>query len=174
MTQNIKQFGLIERNNMPAGVTYIGRLPDALSDTHREYINDVFVSKELFFVRFSRAFSDGRTTGRSQFEMPLAALSWVVESIETMFERKPSLGGLAKDVQHTDKAFDGENIELRYGVSVAGEGIGGYTVTNFSRDCYILPGEAAQTFSFALSIWQDHARTMFKDIIKRQLVGELA
>ena len=33
-------------------------------------------------------------------------------------------GGLAKDVQHTDKAFDGENIELRYGVSVAGEGAG--------------------------------------------------
>ncbi|MGI5308380.1 hypothetical protein [Rheinheimera sp. WS51] len=47
-------------------------------------------------------------------------------------------------------------------------------LTNFSRDCYILPGEAAQTFSFALSIWKDHARAMFKDIIRRYQAGEIA
>ncbi len=174
MRANLKQHGLIERDNVPAGCTYIGRLPDLLSDQQREYINDVFVSKDLFIVRFQRVFADGRINGRSQFEMPLDALNWVVDSIETMFERKPSQGGLAKDVLHIDKTFDGEELELRYGVSVAGEGVGGYTLTNFNRDCYILPGEAAQTFSFALSIWTDHARAMFKDIIRRYQAGEFA
>lgn len=174
MKANLKQAGLIERDNVPAGLTYISRLPDLLSDEKREYINDIFVSGKLFIVRFQRAFSDGRVNGRSQFEMPIEALSWVVDAIEMMFERKPSQGGLAKDVLHTDKTFDGEKLELRYGVSVAGEGIDGYTLTNFSRDCYILPGEAAQTFSFALSIWKNHARDMFKDIVRRYQAGEFA
>lgn len=174
MTKNINQNGLIDRTNLAPSFTYVGRLPDALSDENREYINDIFVSKNLFIVRFQRALSDGRVTGRSQFEMPIEALSWVVDSIEKMFERKPSESGLSKDVQHLDKQFDGEHIELRYGVSVAGEGIGGYTLTNFNRDCYILPGEASQTFSFALDIWHDHAKAMFKDIIRRHNAGEFA
>jgi hypothetical protein len=168
----LKQFGLIEHDNLSPDLTSIGRLPDLLSDEKREYINEIYVSEKLFIVRFQRKFSDGRVNGRSQFEMPIEALSWTVDAIEEMFERKPSQGGLAKDVQHLDQKFDGEELELRYGVSVAGEGVGGYTLTNFSRDCYILPGEAAQTFSFALSIWQDHARDMFKDIIRRYQAGE--
>ncbi|WP_166836919.1 hypothetical protein [Rheinheimera pleomorphica] len=174
MPSIFKHLGLIDYSNIPTDYVYIGTLPNALSSPNREIVSDIFIGKGLFIVRKEGRLANGKRNSITQFEMPLDALSWVLESIETMFERKPSLGGLAKDIQHTDKAFDGENIELRYGVSVAGEGIGGYTVTNFSRDCHILPGEAAQTFSFALTIWQDHARAIFKDIIKRQLAGEFA
>ena len=174
MLSTFKHLGLIDYANIPADYVYIGKLPNALSTTKREIVNDIFIGDNLFIVRKEGRLANGKKNSISQFEMPLDALSWVVDSIETMFERKPSQGGLAKEVQHLDKQFTGENIELRYGVSVAGEGVGGYTLTNFSRDCYILPGEAAQTFSFALSIWKDHARAMFKDIIRRFQAGEFA
>jgi len=169
-----KHLGLIDYSNIPADYVYIGKLPNALSTTKREIVNDIFIGDNLFIVRKEGRLANGKKNSITQFEMPLDALNWVLDSIETMFERKPSQGGLAKDVLHIDKTFDGEELVLRFGVSVAGEGVGGYTLTNFSRDCYILPGEAAQTFSFALSIWQDHARDMFKDIVRRYQAGEFA
>ena len=172
MLNKFKHLGLIDYSNIPQGYVYIGKLPSALSTAKREIVNDIFVAKDLFIVRKEGRLANGKTNSVTQYEIPLVALGWVVDSIETMFERKPSQGGLSKDVQHLDKQFSDENIELRYGVSVGGEGVGGYTLTNFSRDCYILPGEAAQTFSFALSIWKDHARTMFNDIVRRHTASE--
>lgn len=172
MLNKFKHLGLIDYSNIPQYYVYIGRLPNALSTAKREIVNDIFVAKDLFIVRKEGRLANGKINSVTQYEMPLDALGWVVNCIETMFERKASQGGLAKDVQHLDKQFSDEYIELRYGVSVGGEGVGGYTLTNFNRDCYILPGEAAQTFSFALSIWQDYARAMFKDIVSRQKKGE--
>lgn len=174
MLSKFKHLGLIDYSNIPQDYVYIGNLPNALTTHKREIINDIFIGKQLFIVRKEGRLATGRINSITQFEMPIETLSWVVDSIEMMFERKSSEGGLSKDVQHLDKQFGGEHIELRYGVSVAGEGIGGYTLTNFNRDCYILPGEASQTFSFALNIWHDHAQTMFKDIVRRHNAGEFA
>ncbi|MGI5308381.1 hypothetical protein [Rheinheimera sp. WS51] len=116
---NISSFlGLIDYANIPVDYVYIGKLPNALSTTKREIVNDIFIGNNLFIVRKEGRLANGKKNSITQFEMPLDALSWALGSIETMFERKPSQGGLAKEVLHLDKQFTGENIELRYGVSV--------------------------------------------------------
>jgi hypothetical protein len=104
--------------------------------------------------------------------MPLAGVRWVIEAIEQQLERKPSEGGLPRDRFHVDGSIEGESLEVRYGVSVTGEGVGGYTIYNFSRGGYILP-EATQEMSFAIDDWRESIRDLFHDIARRYASGQL-
>jgi hypothetical protein len=72
---------------------------------------------------------------------------------------------------HTDVTIDNEDLELRYGVSVGGEGVGGYTIVNFDRSSYILP-RYSQQFSITVDILKQVGRQFFKDILKRINSGE--
>jgi hypothetical protein len=64
-----------------------------------------------------------------------------------------------------------EHLSLRWGVSVGGEGVGGYTVYDFDRLEYLL-NEQAQEFSFTNELWHAQVRDLFKTIAERHEAGE--
>jgi len=70
---------------------------------------------------------------RIQLELPLAAASWIVDSIRNRFWRKPSEGGLPKNTIHDRTVIAGETVYINRGVSIGGEGIGGFSIANLSR-----------------------------------------
>lgn len=166
-----KQLGLINYDHIPSGYTYIGRLPNALSTEKFERIEDFFVGDGCLIDRQERR-KDGLQVGKpNQFEMPLAGVKWVINAIELGFERPPSAGGLEKETLHHDTRIQEERLRLMYGVSVGGEGVGGYTVVNTSRSSYILP-RYSQELSFTVDIWQQVGRQFFKDLLQRIQAGE--
>jgi hypothetical protein len=168
-----KQLGIIDYKNVPKNYVYIGRLPSPFSDKLLSYekIADFFVG-DGYLINRKEARKNGIVDSMpEQFEMPLAGVSWMINTIEQAFETPPSKGGLEKNKLHMDITIDSEDLELRYGVSVGGEGVGGYTIVNFDRSSYILP-EASQQFSITVDVWKKVGRQFFKDILKRINSGE--
>ena len=108
-----------------------------------------------------------------QFEMPLEGIGWLVQAIELGFERKPSEGGLARDVFHTDTTVGGEHLQVRYGMNLGAEGVGGYTVYNWDRLEYIM-GRYAQEISFTLDAWRETLREYYKELADRVASGEFS
>lgn len=163
-----KQMGLIDYQKIPENYSYIGRLPSPFSKatTSYEVVEDVFVVKNYFILRKDRRKNNVAIRMPEQFEMPLAGVKWMIDAIEQGFEKPPSAGGLAKSTFHTDTRINDERLRLMYGVSVGGEGVGGYTVVNPSRSSYILP-EASQQFSITVDIWREFGRAFFKTLQKR-------
>jgi hypothetical protein len=168
-----KQLGIINYKNVPKNYVYIARLPSPFSNPQKNYedIADFYIGDGYLINR-----REDRKNGISddmpeQFEMPLAGVSWMINTIEQAFETPPSKGGLEKNKLHTDVTIDNEDLELRYGVSVGGEGVGGYTIVNFDRSSYILP-RYSQQFSITVDIWKQVGRQFFKDILKRINSGE--
>ena len=68
-----------------------------------------------------------------QFEIPMNALPWLIDTIEKKFWKKASEGGLAGDVLHVDNEVEGENLRIRFSPNCGDEGIQGFTVENYSR-----------------------------------------
>jgi hypothetical protein len=168
-----KQLGIIDYNKISTNFVYIGRLPSPFSNPQKNYedIADFYVGDGYLINR-----REDRKNGISddmpeQFEMPLAGVSWMINTIERAFETPPSKGGLEKNKLHTDVTIDNEDLELRYGVSIGGEGVGGYTIVNFDRSSYTLP-RYSQQFSITVDIWKQVGRQFFKDILKRINSGE--
>jgi hypothetical protein len=168
-----KQLGLIDYNNIPTDYIYIGRLPSPFSDFADgcEMVEDFFVANGLIVNRAERRLNGLADSAINQFEMPLAGIKWMIESIESGFEQPPSAGGLAKNTLHMDTCINDEELRLEYGVSVGGEGVGGYTVINFDRSDYILP-RYSQEFSITVDIWREFGRNFFKVLQKRIEAGE--
>ena len=168
-----KQLGLIDYNNIPADYVYIGRLPSPFSDIKANYevIADFFVAEGLLINRKESRDKGVSDNAENQFEMPLAGIKWMIEAIEQGFEQPPSAGGVAKNTLHMDICVDGEELRLEYGVSVGGEGVGGYTIINFDRSGYILP-RYSQKFSMTVDIWRAFGRDFFKGLQKRIEAGE--
>jgi hypothetical protein len=128
-----KQLGIIDYKNVPTNFVYIGRLPSPFSNPQKNYedIADFYIGDGYLINR-----REDRKNGISddmpeQFEMPLAGVSWMINTIEQAFETPPSKGGLDKNKLHTDVTIDNEDLELRYGVSVGGEGVGGLHNSEF-------------------------------------------
>ena len=109
---------------------------------------------------------------KNQLELPIAAANWIVDAVENGFKKKPSEGGLPKDVFNMSSTIDSEELYIRWGVSVAGEGIGGYTIKNFDRSGYIDTGNC-QKFSIAHDIMDEQILPLLKDIAKKHQAGEL-
>jgi hypothetical protein len=168
-----KQLGLIDYSNLPADCIYIGRLPSPFSDlaNGREMIVDFFVAKGLVVNRRERRINGLVDSAINQFEIPLTGIKWMIEAIEQGFEQPPSAGGLAKNTLHMDVCINDEELRLEYGVSVGGEGVGGYTVVNFDRSSYIIP-RYSQEFSITVGIWREFGRDFFKTLQKRIEAGE--
>ena len=168
-----KQFGLLDYQNIPSDFTFIGRLPSPFSDppSNYEVIADFFVGHGLLIDRKESRNNNQLDGGVNQFEMPLGAVKWLIEAIEQGFEKPPSAGGLAQNSFHMDTCIKEEELRIEYGVCVGGEGIGGYTVTNFDRSSYILP-RYSQEFSITVDIWNQVGRDFFKALQKRIESGE--
>ena len=49
----------------------------------------------------------------SQIELPLKALPWLIDAVENGFGKKPSEGGLAKDVFNMAETIYGEKLYIR-------------------------------------------------------------
>lgn len=168
-----KQLGLVDYQNVPSNFNYIGRLPSPFSDPASSYevIADFFVGNGFLINRKERRTNNHFGGGANQFEMPLDGVKWLIEAIEQGFEKPPSAGGLAQNSFHIDACIKEEELRLEYGVCVGGEGVGGYTVTNFDRSGYILP-ESSQEFSITVDIWNQVGRDFFKALQKRIESGE--
>ena len=134
-----KQLGLIDYNNIPTDCAYIGRLPSPFSNVADgcERIVDFFVANGLVINRRERRINGVANSAINQFEMPLAGVKWMIEAIEQGFEKPHSAGGLAKNKLNMDTCIDEEELRVEYGVWVGREGVGGYTVVNFDRSCYV-------------------------------------
>ena len=111
-----KQLGIIDYKNVPKNYVYIGRLPSPFSNPQKNYedIADFYVGDGYLINR-----REDRKNGISddmpeQFEMPLAGVSWMINTIEQAFETPPSKGWLEKNKLHTDVTIDNEDLELRY------------------------------------------------------------
>lgn len=168
-----KQLGLIDFETSADKCIYIGRLPSPFSNEKNNYIaaEDFFI-KDGYLINRIDSLKNGISDGMpEQFEMPLTGIKWMIETIEQSFETQPSSGGLAKNTMHVDACINDERLRIMYGVSIGGEGIGGYTVVNTSRSSYILP-EASQQFSMTVDIWRDFGRSFFTALERRIEVGE--
>jgi len=78
---------------------------------------------------------------RNQLEIPLLALSWAIDTLETGFGKSHDEGGLPRDVLHAETVIDGEAIYLRRTMNCGAPYQQGYTLKNFSRSSYIDPDE---------------------------------
>lgn len=168
-----KKMGLIYDMASEESCVYLGRLPSPFSVEKINYIaaEDFFV-KDGYLIDRIDSLKNGVSDGMpEQFEMPLLAVGWMIEGIEQGFVQPPSKNGLRKGAMHIDTCINDERLRLMYGVSVGGEGIGGYTVINSSRSSYILP-EASQQFSMTIDIWRNFGRDFFKTLQKRIETGE--
>ena len=126
----VEHLGEIQPTALAANTRLIGEYehPTFTGDMIRFFI----VDQSLLVVQGETVFDDGRIW-RNQLELPLAAASWIVDSIHNRFWRKPSEGGLPKNTLHDRTEIDGESIKINRGVSIGGEGIGGFSIANLSR-----------------------------------------
>jgi hypothetical protein len=169
-----KQLGLISLTNVPARAISLGTIPDDRPTEHLLTITEVFAIDGLYVERREGLRLPSRQRKWSnQFEMPLEAVAWMVETIEEKFERSPADGGLPQGKFNTAAVYSGEHLQLRYGVSIGGEGIGGYTVYNFDRQDYITTYMVeAQSFDFTIGLWRETLRAFYKQIAERVAAGE--
>lgn len=70
-------------------------------------------------------------SGGTLIEFPIAALAWIVESIEEKFLQTESEGGLEKGEFTVSKNFDGEKLTVKRMF-----GLPGYGLVNHSRGAY--------------------------------------
>jgi hypothetical protein len=152
----------------------LGTIPDPRASADAVSIIEVFAIDGLFVDRREGLRLPSRQRKWSdQFEMPLEGIAWMIETIEEKFERSPADGGLPQGKFNTATVVAGEHLQLRYGVSIAGEGIGGYTIYNFDRQDYITTyREDAQSFDFTLDQWRESLRDFYKQIAQRVAAGE--
>jgi hypothetical protein len=80
-----------------------------------------------------------KTKPRDQLEFPLEALPWLVDSIENGFWKKPSEGGLPRDVFHVKAQIGGEELRLGRSNNAGAEDVPGFTLKNLSRKDHICP-----------------------------------
>ncbi|WP_188150646.1 hypothetical protein [Teredinibacter waterburyi] len=73
----------------------------------------------------------------TQKEFPLESLSWIIDSFENKFWKKPEEGGLPVGVLHVKAKIADENIRINASRNCCAENLFGYTVRNFSRANYI-------------------------------------
>ena len=167
-----KQFGLLDPANLPQGAVRLGRLPDPDPNDVRDTVINLFALDGLFLYHMQWIMkATGAVRVTDQFEMPIDGVRWVVQAIERGFERKPSEGGLPRDVFHSNTVIAEEHLSVRWGVSVGGEGVGGYTVINFDRTEYILD-DGSQRFRFINDLWHQQVRQLLTSIAERHEAGE--
>jgi len=126
MENDLKQLGLIDPLAPPVDAWMIKRI-----------INPFFEEEERTYIWKSCVIFHVGEGDYNQTELPLSAVAWLVDVIENRFWKVPSEGGLPKDVFHFTGEIAGETINVIRGSCLAGEDIGGFTITNLSRGSYI-------------------------------------
>ena len=156
--------------NLPSGARLIKEYDHPTFHKPRR----IFLINEALVVFQSESVS--RLTGmmrRSQLELPAEAIGWLAESIETRFWKKPSEGGLPRDVLHDKAIIDGEPIKINRGVNIGGEGIGGFRIVNLDRQEYD-KWKDLQEFSFTdIELVDMGLLDFFKDFAQRYASGQV-
>lgn len=100
-----------------------------------------------------------------QFELPISALPWIIDTIENKFWKKASEGGLSGDVLHVDSDIEGEELRIRFSPNCGDEGIQGFTLKNYSRKGRYVDWMEVQ-LPYTL-LREDGMLDLLKDISKR-------
>lgn len=100
----------------------------------------------------------------NQIEIPLSALSWLCDTIENGFWRKPSDGGLAKNQHAVKDHFDNEEILISRSSNAGTYGKSGFNIRNKSRQCYIASWDH-QTIQVTDELLQNELLAIFKRLI---------
>lgn len=134
-------MNFIDSNNLPDNFKQVGRVD--CSYNPGEYFLLYVSGKTLYFLNKYPAkpmlvrgkLIDTREPGYNlaQFELPIAALPWLIDTIENKFWKKASEGGLSGDVLHVDNVVEGEDLRVRFSPNCGDEGVQGFTLENYSR-----------------------------------------
>lgn len=128
---------LFNTKNLPSGYTVASEIQNAFDPG--EIISIVHSNDELVFIRkapfepsgFRKEDEPGYSV--SQFIIPKASLSWVIDIIENKFWKKPKDGGAPNNVLHYETLVANEEIEIRFTPNCRKEYESGVTIHNYSR-----------------------------------------
>lgn len=140
--------------------------------TFHDPIRIYLVDSNVLVVQGESTYPDGDVV-KDQLELPAEAIAWLVDSIESRFWKAPSDGGLPRNVLHDMATIDSERIKINRGVSIGGEGIGGFRIVNLDRLDY---GKwpRSQEFGFTDVELVDMALLeFFKDFAQRHASGQI-
>ena len=127
-------LGIIDKNCLAHNELVLMPLDYEMFPTHDV---NIFV-KGVHFVINTHYWSKLKSKWRvTQEEFPLESLSWIIDSFENKFWKKPEEGGLPVGVLHVKAKIADENIRINASRNCCAENLFGYTVRNFSRVNYI-------------------------------------
>ncbi|WP_223144919.1 hypothetical protein [Teredinibacter waterburyi] len=127
-------LGIIDENCLAHNELVLMPLDYEMFPTHDV---NIFV-KGVHFVINTHYWSKLKSKWRvTQEEFPLESLSWIIDSFENKFWKKPEEGGLPVGVLHVKAKIADENIRINASRNCCAENLFGYTVRNFSRANYI-------------------------------------
>jgi hypothetical protein len=105
-----------------------------------------------------------------QFEMPLTALPWLIDTIENKFWKKASEGGLPGDALKVDTVIAGEHLLIRFSPNCGAEGVKGFTLKNYSREGKYIDRQEIQ-IPYSL-LREDGLLQKFKEVCKKYGIGD--
>ena len=124
----MNQVGLIDLNSCDILIELVPPKKDMLG---------IRIKQSLIIFR-EEAYSIKRDDYlKEQLEIPIPALAWAIDTIENGFGKKPDEGGLPRDVLHSEKIIEDEELYIRRTMNCGGLNQQGYTLKNFSRYSYI-------------------------------------
>ncbi len=131
----------LDTNNLPPNFKLLGIVDSRRVPGEQFYV--IFAHEVLYLVEKTPATAmvirgksiptDEPGFNVAQFEMPTAALPWLIDTIENGFWKKHSEGGLPGDVLHVDQCVQGEDLRIRFSPNCGAEEIKGFTLKNYSR-----------------------------------------
>ena len=134
-------MNFIDSNNLPNGFKQVGKVE--YSYNPGEYFL-LFTSGKTFYFLDKYPAKPMLVRGKliptrepgyslAQFELPINAIPWLIDTIENKFWKKASEGGLPGDVLHVDNTIEDEDLRIRFSPNCGGEGVQGFTLENYSR-----------------------------------------
>jgi hypothetical protein len=127
-------LGIIDKNCLAHNELVLMPLDYEMFPTHDV---NIFV-KGVHFVINTHYWSKLKSKWRvTQEEFPLESLSWIIDSFENKFWKKPEEGGLPTGEYCVEETFLGERIGINIMMNCCAENLFGYSIWNASRVNYI-------------------------------------
>ncbi len=102
----------------------------------KSFENETWAKIDSFYVVGSYLVVQMHPPCRNQLVLPLAAVHAIYDHLDSCLRPKPETDDFPWSWRQD---FDGEEIGINRGMSLGGDDIAGYRVSNFSRGSYISP-----------------------------------